>query len=755
MDNLRSILMNPAGVNVDVKAKASRLVQNWAQISESKPEQMGYIIDTYKSLKSSGLEFPDLDPKSVVSAALVETLTAPEWSDSDVCMRCRTPFTTFNRKHHCRNCGQVFCQECSSKTMSLPWFGVGQDVRVCDGCFTKKAPPSTSQSGTKHLGRSKSSIVPSGRGGLGSHQRSSTLDSAKGGASHHKREEDDLALAIKLSLESSANGGPSRPGYVPYQPSVKEGRPTKQSDGRMMEGTDADDDPDLAAAIAASLRDYAPPAPSAPLDERQATPKLSGAQNIHPPANSSQVENKLPLPPSLDLPAADVDAILTFSQDASAQERFARQNGRWQSNPAAQRHTQELYEQATTARPRLARTLDEATRRHGVLTSMHDKLSEAVRLYDSLLDSQISRPAVYGAQPTESDQAYAMQYSNAHHSQQPQQYLSAFSDNSERKFYHGAAPLASNAYPSLPSQFDRTNYMQQPSPTQIRSDSNPALGAYGPSSPPHSMQSNPQPYMNMNQVYRTNEPSSGTSYFPGYQHLSTSPQQQLSSAPQNEALYGAPRFHKSGEFSAVNHISQRFDTHSPEAVSQTQKVTSPSEREALPQKVTSPMNTAEHGLERMSINGSSARSPSIESPLTAGAAGIGAHGGPPHATKAPLSEGGLISAGVLNGRLPATISARSSGDVTGWRDIPITQSTVQSSPMLGRDASFQTANLPKQLAIPPENAFDTTAARVSSLPPPPQSLPYQPTTVSSASLSPPAPEHQAWTRPVETPLIDL
>jgi hypothetical protein len=35
-------------------------------------------------------------------------------------------------QHHCRNCGEIFCNACSDNTMSLP--SSAKPVRVCDDC---------------------------------------------------------------------------------------------------------------------------------------------------------------------------------------------------------------------------------------------------------------------------------------------------------------------------------------------------------------------------------------------------------------------------------------------------------------------------------------------------------------------------------------------------------------------------------------------------------------------------------------------
>lgn len=52
------------------------------------------------------------------------------------CMACKSLFTFVNRKHHCRNCGGVFCGSCSSKKIAILRLQVTEPVRVCNSCFT-------------------------------------------------------------------------------------------------------------------------------------------------------------------------------------------------------------------------------------------------------------------------------------------------------------------------------------------------------------------------------------------------------------------------------------------------------------------------------------------------------------------------------------------------------------------------------------------------------------------------------------------
>lgn len=62
----------------------------------------------------------------------------PRWipdEEAAQCMACAQTFTTFRRRHHCRNCGGVFCGVCSNSQAPLPKFGLIKAVRVCRNCY--------------------------------------------------------------------------------------------------------------------------------------------------------------------------------------------------------------------------------------------------------------------------------------------------------------------------------------------------------------------------------------------------------------------------------------------------------------------------------------------------------------------------------------------------------------------------------------------------------------------------------------------
>ncbi|XP_076765923.1 RUN and FYVE domain-containing protein 2 isoform X3 [Xylocopa sonorina] len=61
---------------------------------------------------------------------------AANWANDRLvthCKSCNREFNITRRKHHCRNCGKIFCHACSDNTTALP--NSTKPVRVCDECY--------------------------------------------------------------------------------------------------------------------------------------------------------------------------------------------------------------------------------------------------------------------------------------------------------------------------------------------------------------------------------------------------------------------------------------------------------------------------------------------------------------------------------------------------------------------------------------------------------------------------------------------
>ncbi|XP_015131950.1 WD repeat and FYVE domain-containing protein 3 isoform X1 [Gallus gallus] len=53
----------------------------------------------------------------------------------DSCSGCAVRFSLTERRHHCRNCGQLFCQKCSRFQSEIKRLKISSPVRVCQNCF--------------------------------------------------------------------------------------------------------------------------------------------------------------------------------------------------------------------------------------------------------------------------------------------------------------------------------------------------------------------------------------------------------------------------------------------------------------------------------------------------------------------------------------------------------------------------------------------------------------------------------------------
>lgn len=106
--------------------------------SEARRKSVDNTTNLQASVSTGDLTYTREQPPRRQSA--VER--APEWVPdiaAPACMRCDAHFTAFRRRHHCRNCGKVFCASCSSNSIPLPRFGQLKPVRVCDECFQTTA----------------------------------------------------------------------------------------------------------------------------------------------------------------------------------------------------------------------------------------------------------------------------------------------------------------------------------------------------------------------------------------------------------------------------------------------------------------------------------------------------------------------------------------------------------------------------------------------------------------------------------------
>lgn len=96
------------------------------------------ITDLRRQLEESQAALHELGRENQTLQLELEKLLGRKWTeDSDVisCSLCQKEFSIIVRKHHCRNCGQIFCNECSSKM--APIASNKKPVRVCDSCYNE------------------------------------------------------------------------------------------------------------------------------------------------------------------------------------------------------------------------------------------------------------------------------------------------------------------------------------------------------------------------------------------------------------------------------------------------------------------------------------------------------------------------------------------------------------------------------------------------------------------------------------------
>ncbi|RMY77901.1 hypothetical protein D0863_00998 [Hortaea werneckii] len=385
MDNLVSLVRYEGGQGGmgerEVRQRILELIQGWAGAATGK-ESLSYIAEIYRTLQNEGYQFP---PKQDVASSMYDSTAPPEWSDSDVCMRCRERFTFTNRKHHCRNCGNVFCGQCSSKSLPLPHLGIMQPVRVDDGCYAKlqakvgamtSGAPQSPGAGARKTLWQDSGMGVSRAAEARMHPRSARVDVDD---SHFDA---DLKKALEMSLEES-KGQSGGAGYVPRTAleQSKPKSPQAQTNGTNRKPStdkkgEEEEDADLKAAIAASLQDM----------EEQ---KKRHARELKERTTASSTST--PQPSSAYKPNNQFELTHVEAENINL---FAHLVDRLQHQPPGtilrEPQIQELYESIGTLRPKLARTYGETMSKHDTLLDLHSKLSTVVRYYDRMLEDRMA-----------------------------------------------------------------------------------------------------------------------------------------------------------------------------------------------------------------------------------------------------------------------------------------------------------------------------------------------------------------------------
>ncbi|XP_028585257.2 RUN and FYVE domain-containing protein 2 isoform X3 [Podarcis muralis] len=113
---------------ITLKKEFLKLQEKNKQLKNLCHDQEEALQELAGKLSESKLKIEDIKEAN-------KTLQGQVWlkdKEATHCKLCEKEFSLSRRKHHCRNCGEIFCNACSDNELPLP--SSPKPVRVCDSC---------------------------------------------------------------------------------------------------------------------------------------------------------------------------------------------------------------------------------------------------------------------------------------------------------------------------------------------------------------------------------------------------------------------------------------------------------------------------------------------------------------------------------------------------------------------------------------------------------------------------------------------
>ncbi|XP_059803275.1 RUN and FYVE domain-containing protein 2 isoform X2 [Hypanus sabinus] len=113
----------------------SALKKEFLGLQEENGQLQRICSDQEQALQELGYKLSESKLKIETIKEANKALQGLVWlkdRDAACCKLCGKEFSISTRKHHCRNCGEIFCNACSDNELPLP--SSPRPVRVCDTC---------------------------------------------------------------------------------------------------------------------------------------------------------------------------------------------------------------------------------------------------------------------------------------------------------------------------------------------------------------------------------------------------------------------------------------------------------------------------------------------------------------------------------------------------------------------------------------------------------------------------------------------